>query len=309
MTTSGRPTAYRREFCELAHNYCLLGATNAELAAFLDVCPRTIDNWIASHPAFAEAVREGRVVADGRVARCLYERAVGWRGTVERTVLHDGQERTLKNVVQYPPDTRACIFWLRNRRRAAWSEKNGAGPDDDSGGPERLLAELDAAGERARAKALEELPTERRRADLLADAALGSGGPLLEGESDAEPARADEDQVDAEEDAERVGAGVGPLGDDDGAQQEGNHGRDGDPAPRLAGFAHAPRQKTAHDAADHQRDAQHQGDDGGRLERPEEADDAGRDIEQAEQQPQREAAPFLDAEGGGDLGRARHDHH
>ena len=77
MTTPGRPTAYRREFCELAHNYCLLGATNAELAGFLDVSPRTIDNWIASHPAFAEAVREGRVVADARVARCLYERAVG----------------------------------------------------------------------------------------------------------------------------------------------------------------------------------------------------------------------------------------
>ncbi len=129
MTILGRPTAYRREYCELAHNYCLLGATNAELAAFLDVSPRTIDNWIASHAAFAEAVREGRVVADGRVARCLYERAVGWRGTVERTVLHDGQERTLKNVVQYPPDTRACIFWLRNRRRAdlVREERGGTG--------------------------------------------------------------------------------------------------------------------------------------------------------------------------------------
>ena len=98
MTTAGRPTAYRREFCELAHNYCLLGATNPELAGFFDVAPRTIDNWIASHPAFAEAVREGRVVADARVARCLYERAVGYSCTVERTVLHerrgaDAQER------------------------------------------------------------------------------------------------------------------------------------------------------------------------------------------------------------------------
>ena len=52
MTTAGRPTAYRPEFCELAHNYCLLGATNPELAGFFDVAPRTIDNWIASHPAF-----------------------------------------------------------------------------------------------------------------------------------------------------------------------------------------------------------------------------------------------------------------
>jgi hypothetical protein len=126
-------------------------------------------------------------VADARVARCLYERAVGYSCTVERKVLHAGEERTLSNVVHYPPDTRACIFWLRNRRRAVWSEKGAAGPDDESSGPDSLLAALDAAGERAR-KALQERPAEQRRADLLADAALGSGGPLLEGKPDAEPA-------------------------------------------------------------------------------------------------------------------------
>ena len=161
MTTTGRPTAYRREFCELAHNYCLLGATNPELAGFFDVAPRTIDNWIASHPAFAEAVREGRVVADARVARCLYERAVGYSCTVERTVLHAGEERTLKNVVHYPPDTRACIFWLRNRRRAAWSEKGAAGPDDDSGGPERPAGR---ARRRGRARPREGVGGASRRA-------------------------------------------------------------------------------------------------------------------------------------------------
>ena len=77
MTTPAVPPPTAAN-CELAHNYCLLGATNPELAGFFDVAPRTIDNWIASHPAFAEAVREGRVVADARVARCLYERAVGY---------------------------------------------------------------------------------------------------------------------------------------------------------------------------------------------------------------------------------------
>ena len=99
MTTPGRPTAFRREYCELAHNYCLLGATNAELADFFEVAPRTIDNWIASHPAFAKAVRAGKVEADARVARCLYQRAVGYDRAVERMVLHQGKEWTLKNVV------------------------------------------------------------------------------------------------------------------------------------------------------------------------------------------------------------------
>jgi hypothetical protein len=146
MPTAGQPTLYKPDYCTQAHNYCLLGATNEDLAGFFDVTRRTIDNWIATHPDFATAVRSGRTVADMRVARCLYERAVGWQQTVERTVLHQGEEKVLKNVMNHPPDARACIFWLRNRRRESWGDCApvlGDHSDD-------LIAELDAAGECAR---------------------------------------------------------------------------------------------------------------------------------------------------------------
>ena len=123
MPTAGQPTLYKPDYCGQAHNYCLLGATNEDLAGFFDVTRRTIDNWIASHADFAAAVRSGRVVADMRVARCLYERAVGWQQTVERTVLHQGAEKVLKKFVNHPPDVRACIFWLRNRRRESWGDR------------------------------------------------------------------------------------------------------------------------------------------------------------------------------------------
>ena len=146
MPAAGQPTLYKSEYCGLAHNYCLLGATNEELAAFFEVTRRTVDNWIARHPDFAEAVRSGRVAADARVARCLYDRAVGWQHTVERTVMHCGKARTLKDVVRYPPDTQACIFWLRNRRPEMWRERVVRSIDDSID----LMAELDAAGERAR---------------------------------------------------------------------------------------------------------------------------------------------------------------
>jgi len=148
MTTPGRPTLYRPEYDEQAHDHCLLGATNAGLADLFGVAPRTIDHWIANIPEFAKAVREGRAVADARVARSLYERAVGFRHTVERTVLHRGEERKLANTVQYPPDTQACIFWLRNRRRENWNVREAARPEEADS--ETLIAILDAAGERAR---------------------------------------------------------------------------------------------------------------------------------------------------------------
>jgi hypothetical protein len=53
MATPGQPTSYKPEYDELAHSYCLLGATNEVLAGFFDVAPRTIDNWIATYPDFA----------------------------------------------------------------------------------------------------------------------------------------------------------------------------------------------------------------------------------------------------------------
>jgi hypothetical protein len=48
MATPGQPTSYKPEYCELAHNYCLLGATNEVLGDFFGVTSRTIDNWIAT---------------------------------------------------------------------------------------------------------------------------------------------------------------------------------------------------------------------------------------------------------------------
>ena len=48
MPAAGQPTCYKPDYCGLAHNYCLLGATNEDLAGFFDVTRRTIDNWIAT---------------------------------------------------------------------------------------------------------------------------------------------------------------------------------------------------------------------------------------------------------------------
>src|SRR5258708_5165929 len=120
MSTMGRPSSYSPDLCELAHNYCLLGATNDELAEFFGVSPRTIDNWIAGHPEFETTVKDGRVIADARVARGLYTRAIGYDRKVEREILHQGELRTITNVIHYPPNPQSCIFWLRNRRRRTW---------------------------------------------------------------------------------------------------------------------------------------------------------------------------------------------
>ena len=123
MDGAGRPSLYKPEFAEQAYELCLAGATNQELADGFDVGHSTIDNWLRKHPEFAQAVRNGRDLADGQVARGLYTRALGYDYETTRVVLHRGEPVSVRQTVHRPPDVRACIFWLRNRRPQQWGAR------------------------------------------------------------------------------------------------------------------------------------------------------------------------------------------
>ena len=140
---AGRPTVYRPENAEIARLACMLGATNESLAGRFEVCRRTIDNWIAMIPEFSDAVRQGREVADESVVSALFARATGMEQKMTKVFCHRGQPVTANYTAYLPPDVRACIFWLRNRRRRTWREsaasEAAASPD--------IAAALAAAGE------------------------------------------------------------------------------------------------------------------------------------------------------------------
>jgi hypothetical protein len=145
MDGPGRPTLYQEEFTEQAYKLCLAGATNDDLAEAFDVAPRTIDRWLQNSPAFRDAVRRGRKIADGEVAHKLYCRAVGYTYETGKVLLGHGVPVSVPQTVHCPPDVRACIFWLRNRQPQQWAEQ--ARPDQGSG---LTLQVLEEASERAR---------------------------------------------------------------------------------------------------------------------------------------------------------------
>ena len=103
MPTPGQPNLYNPTYSDLARDYCLVGATNEVLADYFGVSRRTIQNWIATHPDFADAVRKGRIVADAKVVRALFERATGFYGKVTRT--YRGEKHTITTTICHPPDT------------------------------------------------------------------------------------------------------------------------------------------------------------------------------------------------------------
>jgi hypothetical protein len=118
-----RPAVYKPENAEIARKACLLGATNDALAEWFKVSPAIIDTWIATIPAFAEAIYQGRDGADEAVVAALFARATGMELKVTEVFCHNGEPAAVQYVRYLPPDARARMFWLRNRLPRQWREK------------------------------------------------------------------------------------------------------------------------------------------------------------------------------------------
>lgn len=119
----GRPTKYKKEYDELAYNYCLLGATDAELGAFFGVCEATINNWKLEFPEFLESLKRGKELADAKVAQALFHRATGFSHPDVDIKVVEGHIVQTKLTKHYPPDSTSMIFWLKNRQPDKWREK------------------------------------------------------------------------------------------------------------------------------------------------------------------------------------------
>jgi len=132
----GSETRYSPRFCPRATDACLLGATNDDLARVFGVSLSSIERWLVEFPRFKRAVSEGREMADERVARSLYKRAVGMKVKKEKAFNVAGRLQTIEIVEGLPPDVNAAALWLSNRQRGKWRAANAGaenGPSFDLG--------------------------------------------------------------------------------------------------------------------------------------------------------------------------------
>lgn len=119
----GRPSKYDpATMPDRAKKLCMLGFTNEQLALAFDVSVSSIDMWIRVYEEFSRAIKEGREVADHEVVKSLYQRAVGYSHPEDKILVVDKAVEVVPTTKHYPPDTTACIFWLKNRQRANWKD-------------------------------------------------------------------------------------------------------------------------------------------------------------------------------------------
>lgn len=113
-----------------AWSLALKGATDEEVAEAFGVSKRTILRWKEDHESFAEAFQRGKDVADAKVKKALYQRAIGFEvEDIEETVDIDPKTGDVKPVrrrkikKKIVPDTMAAMYWLNNRTKGEFSQK------------------------------------------------------------------------------------------------------------------------------------------------------------------------------------------
>lgn len=104
---------------------CASGATDLELAQEFGVTVTTIRNWRMKYIEFFAALKLTKEIADNRVERSLYERAVGYsfEAVKQQFDPKSGEWQEITYIEHVPPSDTAMIFWLKNRKPNDWRDK------------------------------------------------------------------------------------------------------------------------------------------------------------------------------------------
>ena len=102
----GRPSSFTEEYKTQALELAKLGLTDAQMAKVFGVTEQTFNNWKKANPDFFASLKEHKAFADAKVEQALFKKATGFE---------QGDKF-------FPPDTTACIFWLKNRQPDNWKD-------------------------------------------------------------------------------------------------------------------------------------------------------------------------------------------
>ena len=121
MAKKGRPSKYDKIDLQQVVIAGELGLTEIELCKFFAISKATLTKYKKQYPDFMASLKKGKDVADEKVVRALYRKATGYSHPDVHITNFQGAVTMTPIIKHYPPDTTACIYWLRNRQQ--WIDK------------------------------------------------------------------------------------------------------------------------------------------------------------------------------------------
>ncbi len=132
----------------LIEDWARQGLTDEQIAKNMDISYSTFREWKKKYSALSAALKKGKAPIDFEVENALLKRALGFEYEETETVFEDVDgkpKKRIKKTIKYaPPDTSACIFWLKNRKPNHWRKMNEAVENKLKAETEKLLKEAEA---------------------------------------------------------------------------------------------------------------------------------------------------------------------
>ena len=99
------------------------GLTMEQISHNIGITSTTLYDWQNKFPELSTTLKKGKEVVDRQVENKLFQRAIGYEYVEQKiTTAADGSQRTETVVKHVAPDVTAQIFWLKNRKPAAWRD-------------------------------------------------------------------------------------------------------------------------------------------------------------------------------------------
>jgi hypothetical protein len=106
----------------IARKACERGLSDLEVADLFGVNLSTLYRWRAKKPHFGRVFKLGKQIADEKVERSLYERAIGYSYEAQKAVMTRSGPQMLRWREHVPPDVSAAMAYLKNRRPDRWRD-------------------------------------------------------------------------------------------------------------------------------------------------------------------------------------------
>lgn len=107
------------QFIEALYSFNVI---DEQICQLLGITRQTLDNWKKDEKFFA-AIRRGKKISNERVEKTLFERATGYTHPEEDIRVVRGEIKRTPILRHYPPETAAMTFWLKNRDKEKWRDK------------------------------------------------------------------------------------------------------------------------------------------------------------------------------------------
>lgn len=96
------------------------GLTEEQIAHNMGIRRETLIQWKKRYVNISNALKSGKEVVDRQVENALFKTATGFYYD-EETVTNQGEVVTVRKYSK--PNTTAQIYWLKNRKRDVWTDK------------------------------------------------------------------------------------------------------------------------------------------------------------------------------------------